>query len=433
MEGTILSDGEKLKAIRQKYGLRQDEISGEDITRNLISEIETNKANITKKTAEIIIKNLKEIAKKKKLKITETVEYLMENQIVQATKILDNYIEELKTLVISKDGSFIEILKKAENFLIDWDIKDKKLSVYEIAGDYYCNNNEMYKSVVYYEKALALISKVFLDKKLLPLSRKLSIVYNCVGDYKKSIECCEFALNYFDDMPQNDKVIFRYNNALNYKRINNYEKSLQNIKMAEELVSNSDTSKYIKILNNKASCLYEINKKHEALKVFYEISRLIDKNSLEDYLINLTNIVHVCLEVNLMDEAIEKLNVVVNQLVNLNKNGSCISNIYFELGKIYKELEKLQLSEDFYLKALEFSENQKNYILANEILYNLVELYKTLNSIEKMNNIKNKFFSISHRQGKIDNEIMYRLINFYSDNTAIIKELSEFALQINHK
>lgn len=33
----VVADSDKLKAIRIKYDLKQDEISGKDITRNLIS------------------------------------------------------------------------------------------------------------------------------------------------------------------------------------------------------------------------------------------------------------------------------------------------------------------------------------------------------------------------------------------------------------
>ena len=298
----VLSDGDKLKEIRKKYNLKQEEITGKEITRNLISEIETNKASITKKTAEIIIKNLTALAKKRNFEVTETVDYLMENQIAQATKALDDYIEELKTLSISKDDSFIKTLKEAESFLIDWDIKDKKLKIYELAGDYYCNNNEMYKSAVYYEKASALLSRMFLDKELLPLSRKLSMVYGYIGDYKKSIECCEFALSRFDDMPLRDKVIFRYNNALAYKYINNFERALNNIEIAENIVNKTDTSRYIQILNNKASCLYEMKRYKEALKLFNQILDLIDKNEVEEYLINLINIVNVYMDINIKDE-----------------------------------------------------------------------------------------------------------------------------------
>ncbi|WP_234124889.1 helix-turn-helix domain-containing protein [Clostridium hydrogenum] len=426
----VVSDGDKLKAIRKKYDLKQDEISGNDITRNLISEIETGVANITKKTAEIVIKNLKELGKKKNFKVTETVEYLMENQIVQATKVLDNYTSELQTLVISRDGSFIETLKKAESFLIDWDIRDKKLMIYELAGDYYCTNNEMYKSAVYYEKASALISRMFLDNELLSLSRKLSMVYGYMGNYEKSIECCEFALSRFDDMSLKDTIIFRYNMSFGYLCINNFERALHHIKIAEELSEkNNDTSMHIKILNNKAVCFYKIDKKHEALKVFNQILNLTSVNDLEKRLVILTNIVDVCIDVNKKDEALEKLNIAINQLLNLNINCEHVPDIYFQIGEIYKKLDILELSEQYYLKALDFCEIQKNYVLENNAMCALIDMYTIQNSIEKMKNIKEKAFFVASKRGKIDNEIMYKLMIFYSKMSTEILEIANFSLK----
>lgn len=427
----VISDGDKIKAIREKYNLKQDEISGNDITRNLISEIETNKANITKKTAEVIIKNLTELGKKNGFKVTETVEYLMENQIVQATKVLDSYIEELKTLVISKDGNFIEILKKAEGFLIDWDIRDKKIKIYELAGDYFCSNNEMYKSAVYYEKASALLSRRFLDKKLIPLSRKLSMVYVYMGNYEKSIECCEFALNNFLDMSISDIITFRYNNALNYKNINNFNIALENIKIAERLVDKEDKSTYIRILNNKANCLYKKSLYTEALVIYDEISNIITQNEVEEYLINSINIISNYIGLDLRDKVVEKLNIMINQLPNLNNNSSCIADIYFDVGRAYKYINKIKEEEKYYLKALNFAKKRKRYNLVNEILSVLIEIYSKSNDTSNISNISKIVFSISDKQEKISNTIMYKLIKFYSQNGNIdeISNIADYALK----
>lgn len=426
----ILSDGDKLKKIRKKYGLKQEEITGNEITRNLISEIETNKASITKKTAEIVIKNLTSLAKKRNFKVAETVDYLMENQATQATKILDNYIEELKTLSISKDDSFIKILKEAESFLIDWDIKDKKLNIYELTGDYYCNNNEMYQSAVYYEKALALLSRVFLDKKLLSILKKLSMVYGYIGNYNKSIECCNFALSRFDDISLKDKIILRQNNALAYKLTKNFEGALYNIEIAEKIVDKNDTSQYIKILNNKAICLCEMKLYKEALKLFNQILGLINENQIEEYLIDLINIANVYIDLNDKNKSTEYLNIITTQLPNLKDTSSYAADIYFDIGNIYKKFDKLNLTEAYYLKALDFSKKQKSYILATKILNNLTDMYIMEDNVEKMNNIREKVFFISIRQDKIDNLLMYKLIGFYDKiGNGKCKEIANFALK----
>ncbi|MFL0249434.1 tetratricopeptide repeat protein [Clostridium neuense] len=325
---TVISDGDKIKTIREKYDLKQDEISGNDITRNLISEIETNKANITKKTAEVIIKNLTELAKKKGFKVTETVEYLMENQIEQANKILDDYIEELKALVISRDGSFIETLKKAEVFLIDWDIKDKKLRIYELAGDYFCNQNDFYKSSIYYEKANALINKRQFAKELLNILRKLSMVYFYTEKYKESIKCSEFATIYFSDIDNKNRAVFLYNSALCYEKLKNFNKALDSFDEVEQIIDKNDESKYVQILIGKATCLLLLKKYDEALKIFNKILELVNEKDIEKYLITLVNMSNVYIEINDNSKVNEILEIILKQVKNINVNFTYVSDIY---------------------------------------------------------------------------------------------------------
>lgn len=428
----VLSCGDKLRSLRKKYKLKQDELSGTEITRNLLSEIETGKANLTRNTAEVILKNLKAIANKKKIKVSETVDYLMENETAQASKILDKYINELRNLSITKDNSFIETLNEVENFLMKWDIKDKKIIIYELAGNYYCNNNEMYKSIIYYEREIDLIGKLFLSKDLINVLRKLAKVYEYVGNYRESIKCCEFALNRFDDMSKEEVVVFRYNNAFSYKKMGNYQIALDNLKVAEELVNETDSISYIKILNNKAICFCKIKMYTDAIKAFNKIFELIDKDDVEKHLINLINIVDVYMDMEERDKVIENLNVIINDLGNLSNDSPYIPEVCFEIGKIYGQLNEMNLSEKYYLKALDFCEKRKNYVLANDVLCALVDFYTNENNISKMNVVKDKVLNIANKQDKISNILMYKLINFYNKiSNNVVSEIANYALKFN--
>lgn len=155
--------------MREKYNVRQEDIVGGDITRNLISQIEHGKANLTKNAAKIILKNLEKICAEKHIKVDESIEYLMENENFQASKILDDYIKELKDLSIYKDGSFAEKLTKIEEFLAKWNLVDKKIAVFELAGDYFSNVNDLYNSSMYYEKAKALMDASVYTEKLVSM------------------------------------------------------------------------------------------------------------------------------------------------------------------------------------------------------------------------------------------------------------------------
>ena len=200
--------------------------------------------------------------------------------------------------------------------MINWDIKEKKIIIYELAGDYFYNQGEMYKSISYYERALELTNKIELTENLLTLLRKLSMIYGYTGNYSESIKCCEFALNRFTNMPKETVVIFSHNNSLNYKKLGNYKRALENIQIAEELVDKKDFVKVFNILNNKAVCFYEMNLKQESLNVFNEILGLINKDDIERHVIILTNIINIYMDIDMKDKAIETLNLVINQLKN---------------------------------------------------------------------------------------------------------------------
>ncbi|WP_234122877.1 helix-turn-helix transcriptional regulator [Clostridium hydrogenum] len=427
MEKLVMTDGEKIKNIRKKYNLKQDEISGEDITRNLISEIETNKANITKKTAEIIIKNLTEIGKKKGVKVTETVDYLTENQIKQATKVLDDYIAELKALSISKDNSFIGVLKDTEEFLINWDIKEKKIIIYELAGDYFYNQAEIYKSISYYERALELTNKIELTENLLTLLRKLSMVYGYIGNYSESIKCCEFALNRFLGMSKENTIIFIYNSAVSYERSKNFTNALDMLNKAEQLIDESDIHKYFKVLTTKAVCLKNLGNYEEALEIYFKLIKIIESNNIYMKLVTHINLINVYMKLNETDNIINSLKIIINDLPH--SDDVEYANIYFEVGLTYKYLGDLKNGENYCLKSLKLAKKQKDYFLVNKILSSLIDIYNTLNDCDKMEDIKDEVFFLASNEEKLSQKLILKLVDFYSNNMKKIKEITKFALK----
>lgn len=428
----IVSAGDKIKKIRRKYNLKQEDLAGKDITRNLISEIENNKVRITRNTAEVIFKHLNRISQERNLVIEETIDYLMEDELLQATKILDDYIDELRTLSITKDGSFVNTLSEAEAFLMDWEVKDKKVVIYELAGDYFCNQNEMYKSVIYYEKALTLINKVHLGKQLLNILRKLSMVYGYIGKYSESIQCCEFALNNFYSMSKEDLIAFRHNNSMNYRHINNFEAALSNTKVIENLIDRKDTIRLFEVLNNKAVCLCKMKLYREALAVFNKLLNLVNEDYMDRYLIVLLNIVNLYWDIGMKDKAKENFDAVISRLASLSNNSSYMSDICFQIGKQYNCFGDGEQAEKFYLRALDFSEKDKNYTLANDVLCNLIPMYRRLNDSAKMCTIRYRSLSIFSKQEKVNHNVIYNLMLFYIENDAeMAKEIAKFVLRTN--
>lgn len=69
--------------------MRQEELAGGEITRNLISIIENNKANLTPSTAKILVNNFNNYCLGKGIDIEVTEDYLLEDVVSQAKKVVD--------------------------------------------------------------------------------------------------------------------------------------------------------------------------------------------------------------------------------------------------------------------------------------------------------------------------------------------------------
>lgn len=429
----ILSFGDKVKTIRKKYNLKQDELAGKEITRNLISLVEGDKVNLTQATAEIIIKNLNKIADQKNIEVTETVEYIMESELSQAEKIIDEYINELKNLFIYRDRSFCDTLKEAENFLIKCDIKCKKIKLYELAGDYYCKTQKYYKSILYYERARELIVKDRLNETLITILRKLSTVYIYIQKYYESIECAKFALNRFVDMSREYKSVFIYNSALCNKAIGNFNDALKDLETLENIIDKANKSKYLDILTAKAVCLKCLESYKQAIDTNNRILQLLNEDDTEKRIITHINIVNVYMVMEQSDKVKKEFEKVKNLLYCISSDFEYITDINFEIGNIYRYLNNIENAEKYYTKAIKTARQNKEYSLENNILCALIDIYIILEDAEKIDKLRLEFFNLSSRQDNINNTLMCKLINFYNEISCKdkVKEISNFVLELS--
>ncbi|AAK80444.1 tetratricopeptide (TPR) repeat protein [Clostridium acetobutylicum] len=421
----ILSVGDKLKSLRKKYKLNQDDLAGNEITRNLISQIEHNKAKLTRKSAEVMMRNLKRICEEREMPFQEDIEYLLEDERLQAEKILDIYINELKDLSVYKDASFVNKLNEAENFLVKWSFEDKKISIYTLAGDYFCNSNDFYKSAVYYEKARSLININMPSHDVVPIFRKLSMVYFYMGKYEYDIKCCEFALDRFEDMDEEYTAIFLYNSALCYTKLKQYDKSLKRLEKIENMLEKG-SEKYYRALIHKAVCLQYLEKYDESLDIYNKLLiRFAGKNDYENSVIILLNIAEIYVNLSDNEKALEYLKTAERSIVNLDETHPKVPNIYFELGSRFSQLKDLNNAKEYYLKALEYAKKFKYYFVIEDILLELIDIYNK----EKISELKKEFFLVTSKLDQINSRLMLKMIKYYTNISDFqsINEICKFS------
>lgn len=373
MEYNVVSIGEKLKKFREKYSLNQDEIVGTDVTRNLISQIENNKVKLTRSTAEIVLRHAREKLKQKNIIIDEDIEYLLESEEAQARKILDRFIEKLKELAKSKAEAYLESLQEAEEFLLRWNLTDKKIIIYEITGDYFYSIKNFYKASLYYENAKCLMNFHIEIDSLISLLQKLSNTYYFMGKLKEGIDTCNYALNRFPEMVNEKRVGFLFNIGLYYNYLHDYQNSIKFINQVVSML-NKTAKGYAQILLLKASTLCSLKFYEEALDIYNELLQMTAADDYAHKALYYNNICETYIELKQYNISKKYLDLALKNLTLVDKKYILLPNIYFDIAKLYVKLRDLEKSIIFFKEALNLSREHKNSLVIKDIFKEIVHI-----------------------------------------------------------
>ncbi len=102
MMSNFLSPGKKLKLLRKKYGITQNDLTRNGLKRTTLSMVETEKNNLTHKTGKLIVDNINEILFERGSKEKVEIGYLLETVENQIEQMLLNYLD-----LIDKDENIL--------------------------------------------------------------------------------------------------------------------------------------------------------------------------------------------------------------------------------------------------------------------------------------------------------------------------------------
>ncbi len=268
----ILSSGEKIKKLRQEIGLKQDELTDNQITRSLISMIENGKRSLSDDSAIIIAKKLNHYYKNLGRHISP--EYLLETETQQASKYILRQLEHLSSMVnnyLNYDPKYIEdAFSSLMALAMDWELPDECSEILIVRG----NLNQRYfkynESLLDYYNALEYYISVKDHEKI---ARLYGLIGSC---YLKQFHV-EQALLYYNrayttalekniSSIDNARKYSLFNIALCYKKMKKYDMALQHIRSLMKLKNiEEDLMDQITLLEASIYCLmnnYEKSLKH---------------------------------------------------------------------------------------------------------------------------------------------------------------------------
>ncbi len=436
LEEVILSPGEKVRRIRGYLGLKQYEITGGKVTRNLISYIENGKTKLVKDTAKIIVDSMNEFSKEKKIPLNIDVEYIMLDEISQARNLLEKYIDNLKKHI--NDINDFEIgLNKAEKILKDWDIIDKKAEIYEIAGNHYYRQELIDESYINYLKSLESYIRTSNNLKVVQIYVELGRCAIWLKNYQEAINLNNHACVILKRSEIEDQEIFRrilYNNALAFRSVKKYDKSLAILQKLEGNMGEEITQKqHLDVLLSKANCYLGLENYAVAEEIYNEILNITkDTGVLVIEAIAYQNLSDVYAKYNDIERAIQSLEKSIEIRLKNNdfyNNSFYLSRAYLSLGKLFNKIFKHSLAEKKLIIALEEALNVRDTSLQANIYKELLNSYiacddtkgidrivkeikETTTDNSKINEMKDIFFQAAHYYINKDIEKSANLLSF---------------------
>lgn len=379
-----LSLGENLKKLRIELGLRQHEIVGDEITRNLISMIENNKTPLYYRTAKLISNNINKISEERNMEVYISSDDIMNPERIEAKKQADRYIKELKDYIENKnydlDGDYI---KEIERFLKDWNIPEKKVIIYELLGDICYYNKDMQGEYMYLTRAL---ENYFIN----PIRKDIYVVIiklmaNCIYTAKdnEAVRLCNLDIMKLDRLPKKHQATLVYNKALAYKKLKRYDKALESLSELKNYLGEEN------ILELKESVILEgliyknIGKEDKAISKYKEYIELCEDN-YQELGLAYSNIIDLFKDIGDKEKLLKNREKLISILPKIPRDDYRLLGIYYNLAGASVYLEEWEDAEEFYNQAFNQSIKDKEKVKRSKIVLSLLELYNKTGNKEKI-------------------------------------------------
>lgn len=389
MENNKITIGQNLKRIRKDFNLRQYELAGEQITRNLISLIENDRTPIYHNVATIISKNINKIIHDKGMDIYIQPEDILNPERYDARKQANIYIEELTNRLKDQNYEFeLEELNNIETFLNKWNFIDKKVKVYELLGDIYYNAKDSNKEYYYYLKALEVSYEYPYKRERYKIILKL--VYNCIVTEKfdEALRLCNFALSTQDDIPNKYKGIFYYNSALAYYHKKDYSLCLEQLIYAKYYITHKDYREIKRVLMLEGITNAEFENYDGALRSYTKLLNIIEPfKDPEEICLAYMNIIQIHIKTNNRIKVLEYKDKILEHLTKIEKNSLYLAKILFSLAHIYNYLKEYDTCENYLKKALVLSQDHKDTSLFPHVFLDVLNFYRETKQFEKIDSL----------------------------------------------
>lgn len=410
LENMIIPSGEKVKRLRRLMGLNQEDLTNGKITRNLISYIENRKSRLTPETAGIIAEAMNNSGRNKGILVT--TEFLLEDEVSQAERILGDIIEAMKSSMTKGDIIFAEELRRAEEILEEWDIPHRKIKIYELAGDWYFKKGQYHKSYLY---NMRIFESLTPESDAYSRSEVIIRLARCAywqENYQESIMLNNYAVGMIRDSSNEQYFnIYKralFNKALAYRRLDEYDLCLAELVKLELKVDRLSLNERADISIVKAACYLHKKELAIAMEIYQELLRGPMEEYSIDRILNIYNNTSVIyIEMQEHEKALEYLYLCYEKITDqFEIRGLEVTskNILLDIAKTYIELDKYAVAEKHLLMLKKSSIKEHNLLVLVKTYGFLCRVYCKADNEEALINTVNEVVELLNSNKLSDGE-----------------------------
>lgn len=415
----VLYPGEKIKIIRRKYKISQQELSKGILSVSMLSYIENGQFQLNKKIAIKLIDKLNFFINDSSHVIK--YEYILEETKKQIEKIMIYEIKNIRTFNVEKLDEFRATFKK-------YDFYHEYIRLFFTLGECLKKTDISMAELLLKEALEISIDKnihIFLFNIILELQR----IYLTKGNINITLDLYIKVYKYMSELPKTIFGFINYNfglaletNKNTIQAIELYEKALIQLKNHKNLF-------YVK--NNLSICYTSIGEYKKSKEIIFELleENLSDIEKSKCYSNLLMNAVYtkdlVCIKVT-----IPKLEDLINRLKQVNivkyQSSYCLGRAYMISGDRYNAMINFE-------KELELGIGEnKNHFFIDQYEY-CIEQLSTIYNITQKEKFKKLEKYILHIPKEKFNKDFFIRINLFFLRAYSYKEFYNFYEKVNVK
>ncbi|MBZ9637684.1 helix-turn-helix transcriptional regulator [Clostridium sp. FP1] len=369
----FLTPSEKIKETRKYLKMKQEDLQDENVSRGLISMIETDQRALAKNVAIKLAEKFKQKAKELDIKFEIDENFLLRSPAEDAELYC---LKKLEGSIINEE--IIEIACK-------FNLLEIKASFYSKKGDFYLARKDYDNAFINYNNSMSIYNDNKQHEIIPHLYFQMGICK--ARDYKYNdalsyFDICErYSVMYKDTKTQ--KLVL-YDIALCYKKINKFELALETIQKYL-LFSNKKDNFYFYANFLKSNCYKAIGKYDIAIEIYNSLRAELPKpeDPLLGYIYNNLGVLYLDkADFKTSLECFERAEKIRNAV---DKNNLCHTLI---------DKSKVFFSQHFYAEAIKIinlglisAETYKDYEYLLKGNYSLLHIYESIDDISNLKKI----------------------------------------------